>query len=68
MCAEAERLFKSAENSAFNQAGYKQALQAVQAALAADPDNKKLAEMLKTINTKLDKYKTVLGAGKENEW
>ncbi len=68
LCAEAERLFKSAENSAFNQAGYKQALQAVQAALAADPDNKKLAEMLKTINTKLDKYKTVLGAGKENEW
>ena len=66
--AEAERAFKAAENSAFNQAGYKQALQSVQAALAADPGSKKLAEMLKTINSKLDKYKTVLGAGKENEW
>jgi len=40
----------------------------VQAALAADPGNKKLSEMLKAINSKLDKYKTVLGAGKENEW
>lgn len=66
--AAAERLFKTAENSAFNQAGYKQALQAVQAAQAADPGNKKLGEMLKAINSKLDKYKTVLGAGKENEW
>lgn len=64
----AERSFKSAENSAFNQAAYKQALQSVQAALAADPGNKKLGEMLKAINSKLDKYKTVLGAGKENEW
>ena len=66
--AEAERSFKSAENAAFNQAAYKQALQSVQAALAADPGNRKLTEMLKTINGKLDKYKTVLGAGKENEW
>ncbi len=66
--AEAERRFKSAEGSAFNQEAYKQALHTALAALSADPGNKKLSEMLKAINNKLDKYKTVLGAGKENEW
>jgi hypothetical protein len=66
--AKAEQLFRVAEGAEFNQANYKQALQAVQAAMTADPGNKKNADMFKTINLKLDKYKTVWGASKENEW
>ena len=68
MNAKAEQLFRVAEGAEFNQANYKQALQAVQAAMTADPGNKKNADMFKTINLKLDKYKTVWGASKENEW
>jgi tetratricopeptide (TPR) repeat protein len=66
--AKAEQLFRAAESAEFNQANYKQALQAVQAAMNADPGNKKTGDMYKTINIKLDKYKTVWGASKENEW
>jgi hypothetical protein len=66
--ARAEQLFRAAEGAEFNQANYKQALQAVQAAMSADPGNKKTEDMYKTINVKLDKYKTVWGASKANEW
>ncbi|MFA7230987.1 MAG: hypothetical protein WC071_06925 [Victivallaceae bacterium] len=68
LSAEAEQRFAAAENVTFNQSNYRQALQAVQAALSADPDNKKLAEMLETVNNKLAKYKSVWETGKDNEW
>lgn len=66
--ATAEARFKAAESAAFSQQNYRQALQACQEAAAIEPDNPRIKELIQTINSKLDKHKTVWGAGKNETW